>query len=261
MLSWEIRVFSRRLQNRAFYAVRVPFIFRNWWCWPLPKLGIDTVLELRNGLRFFVRGATTDLAAINESVMLNPYLSSGHIELNEDAVVVDVGANIGDFTMQVARKCPNGRVFAIEPLSECISVLNRNKILNRFANVYIVNGALGDHEGEIELSAAGIVSTVYPRIGQAIPTEVVRLTTLQWLIEEWQLERIDVLKLDCEGAEWDILPSARKFLPRIRQICMEFHPGRGWTGAKLADFLRENGYVVWYQADAPWTGLLWARRS
>src|SRR6516162_6955242 len=109
MFSWKARVFCSRVQNRARYMVQAPFVFQNWWRWPLPKLGMDTVLELRNGLRFFVRGGTTDLAAINESFMLDSYLAAGHIELNEDAIVIDVGANIGDFTMQVAKMCPKGR--------------------------------------------------------------------------------------------------------------------------------------------------------
>jgi FkbM family methyltransferase len=221
---------------------------------------MDTVLELRNGLRFFVRGGTSDLAAINESVMLNPYLGAGHIELNEDAIVIDVGANIGDFTMQVARMCPRGRVYAIEPLADCVAALNRNKVLNSFANVEIVNSALGDHEGKTKLFRAGVGSSEHSHISGTTDSETVRITTLRRLIDDWQLERIDLLKLDCEGAEWDILPTASEVLPRIRQISMEFHPDRGWTGAKLAQLLRESGYAVWYNTDAPWNGLLWARR-
>ena len=59
--------------------------------------------------------------------------------------------------------------------------------------------------------------------------EKVPLRTLSSLIREQGLEQIDLLKLDCEGAEWDILPEAELILPRIRQICMEFHCERGWT--------------------------------
>jgi hypothetical protein len=67
------------------------------------------------------------------------------------------------------------------------------------------------------------------------------------------------LKLDCEGAEWDILPAAERVLPRIRQISMEFHCERGWTALKLADWLRARGFMVSHTA-GPWNGLLWATR-
>jgi hypothetical protein len=68
------------------------------------------------------------------------------------------------------------------------------------------------------------------------------------------------LKLDCEGAEWDILPASEVVLPRVRQIAMEFHCERGWTVEKLANWLRSRGFVVRH-TEGPGMGLLWARRE
>ncbi len=256
-LPWRLTVFVTRLRNRVRYVLNVPRVFRNWWAWPLPKLGVNTVLELRNGLRFSVRGGTTDLAVLNEAAIMNPYLGPGHIQLRQDAVVMDVGANMGDFAIQAAALCPLGRVYAIEPVSEYISLLETNKTLNRLSNIEIIQVALGDHEGEIRLSIAGSESGAY--FNGTTNTETARLTTLPQLMRECGLERIDLLKMDCEGSEWDILPAAREVLTRIRQICMEFHPARGWTAEKLAEWLRACGYEVWY-TKAPWNGTLWARR-
>src|SRR5713226_4919050 len=108
-LPWKLIVFGSRLRNRIRYILNIPRVFRNWWAWPLPKLGFNVVLQLRNGLRFSVRGGTNDLAVLNEAAILNPYLGSGHIELRQDAVVMDIGANIGDFTVMAASLCPLGR--------------------------------------------------------------------------------------------------------------------------------------------------------
>ena len=85
------------------------------------------------------------------------------------------------------------------------------------------------------------------------------MVTLERLMEDYSIDTLDLLKLDCEGAEWDILPAAERVLPRVRQICMEFHCERGWTAAKLADWLRARGFIVSHTA-GPWNGLLWARR-
>ncbi len=90
-------------------------------------------------------------------------------------------------------------------------------------------------------------------------TEKVRVTTLALFMGEQGIQRIDLLKLDCEGAEWDILPSSIEILPKIGQICMEFHLGRGWTVERLAGSLRDGGFEV-IHSPAIWDGFLWATR-
>jgi hypothetical protein len=79
------------------------------------------------------------------------------------------------------------------------------------------------------------------------------------LLQEQQIHRVDLLKLDCEGAEWDILPSANEIFPKISQICMEFHLERGWTVERLAGLLRDGGFKV-IHTSAGWNGSLWATR-
>jgi hypothetical protein len=95
--------------------------------------------------------------------------------------------------------------------------------------------------------------------GEGPALEDVRQTTLPRLMDDYQLPHIDLLKLDCEGAEWDILPAAETAFPRIRQICMEYHCERGWTPDRLAAWLRDRGYQVWHTSGL-WNGLLWATR-
>ena len=90
-------------------------------------------------------------------------------------------------------------------------------------------------------------------------TEKVPVTTLEHFMEDWEIQQIDLLKLDCEGAEWDILPASVEILPKIRQICMEFHLDRGWTAEKLGTWLRNHGYEV-IHTPGVWNGQLWARR-
>ena len=89
--------------------------------------------------------------------------------------------------------------------------------------------------------------------------EQVRLITLARLTDEQSLPHVDLLKLDCEGAEWDILPAAEGALSSVRQICMEYHCERGWTPDRLAAWLRDRGYCVWH-TPGQWNGLLWAVR-
>jgi len=114
--------------------------------------------------------------------------------------------------------------------------------------------AVGGTSKYVSIAVAGMASRV------AEPgAEPVRMTTLERLMDDYGFEAVDLLKLDCEGAEWDILPASDHVLPRIRQICMEFHCERGWNGSRLADWLRGRGFTVSHTSGA-WNGLLWAVR-
>lgn len=259
-LRWQLLVLVSRWRNRLRYLMTARRVFRNWWAWPLPKLGVSVVLELRNGLRYFVRSGTGDLGVLNETVMLNPYLGGGHIKLRKDATVIDIGANIGDFAIQVAALCPLGQVFAVEPISEYIQMISINKMLNGLPNIELIHSALGSYEGEIEIHLAGSHSSAYFRTKTDSMAERVRVLTLPQLMREHGIDQVDLLKLDCEGAEWEILPCCTEIFPQIRQICMEFHPGLGWTAEKLVSWLRNNGYEVAY-TKGDWNGCLWATRS
>jgi FkbM family methyltransferase len=257
-LRWELRVFFSKWRNRTRYLFAAPRVFRNWWAWPLPKLGIGVVLETRRGMRFLVRSGTTDLSTLNEALVLRPYLCSDLIELREDSVVVDVGANIGDFSIEVAALCPRGRIVAIEPVIESAAMIEINKLLNELTNIEVVQVALGSSETEVEIKLAGNASSLYWKKGRQV--QKVRQTNLSRLMDERRIGHIDLLKLDCEGAEWEILPNSSEVLPQISQICMEFHPMNGWTGDKLATYLRNAGYKVEF-TQGGWNGTLWATRT
>jgi FkbM family methyltransferase len=255
-LSWRISVWLSRCRHTARYLVALPFAYRNWWAVFQSKLGADVVLELRDGTRFHVQARTTDLAAVNEAVILNPYLSSGEIVLREDAIVVDIGANIGDFTVLAARRCPRGRVLAVEPVTRSAEVIAAQVALNRLSNVTIVRAAVGAASRIAAIGDAGMSSRVVDGgSGDAVP-----VVTLEWLMSEHHLDTVDLLKLDCEGAEWDILPAGAGVLPRVQQIAMEFHCERGWTAERLAEWLRERGYTVTHTG-GEWNGVLWATRN
>jgi FkbM family methyltransferase len=254
MRAWNLSVALSRWKHRVGYVARAPLVYRNWWAMPLPKLGYPTVLHLRDGRRYHVRPNTLDLSIVNETAFLNPYLANGFVSLQADSIVVDVGANIGDFAIQAARMCPAGRVLAVEPVDSAGAMIASQARLNGVANIEWVCAALSGSEGEAFAAPAGS-----PYAQGSAARERVRATTLSQLMADHGLDHIDLLKLDCEGAEWDILPAAESVLPLIRQICMEFHCERGWTAEKLADWLKTRGFAVLH-TPGTWNGLLWARR-
>jgi FkbM family methyltransferase len=251
-LRWRGAVAVSRWRHRIGYVLNAPAVYRNWWAMCLPKLGVDATLELRDGSRYFVRAHTTDLAVVNEVAFTNPYLQAGYVVIQADAVVLDVGANIGDFTVQAARRCPRGRVVAVEPLASAGAMIDRQARLNGLLNVTWVHAQLSGTDGR---TATHQTANLYGSNGAH---EAARILTLPSLVAELRLDRIDLLKLDCEGAEWDILPASESILPRVRQICMEYHREGDWTPERLSRWLTERGFHVTHQPGA-WNGLLWAR--
>jgi FkbM family methyltransferase len=250
---WRGAVWLSRWRHRLGYFLKAPAVYRNWWAMCLPKLGVDATLELRDGSRYFVRAHTTDLAVINEVAFINPYLQGGHVEIQADAIVVDVGANIGDFAVQAARLCPRGRVIAVEPLVSAGAMIATQARLNGLSNVTWVRAQLSGTDGQ---AAAHQTANLY---GSNDDNQAARILSLPRLAAELRLDRIDLLKLDCEGAEWDILPASEPILPRVRQICMEYHREGEWTPERLSQWLTNLGFQVTHQPGA-WNGLLWARR-
>ena len=252
----QLPVLLTRWRNRLRYVLAAPFVYRNWWdVFRAKNRSKPTVLVLRNGIKYLIRRHTTDLAIINEASILNPYLAPGYLTVPPNGTVVDVGANIGDFTMQASRLCPDGLVYAIEPMAANCDSMRQQVELNQAGNVRIVQLALGAEEGELELHEAGVQSSAYFGEGKI---ERVRMTTLSSFMCEHDIAFIDLLKLDCEGAEWDILPAAEDILARVRQLCLEYHNGK-LNSEWLEGWLKKNGYTV-FRTSEPWNGLLWAWR-
>jgi len=199
-------VFLSRWRNRLRYVANAPRVYRNWWLWPLPKLGFDTVLRLRNGLSYAIRAGTMDLSIVNEASILNPYLGGNRITLAPDMVVMDVGAIIGDFTLQAAARCPRGRVIAVEPVTEHVEALKRNIELNGFSNIEVLQLALGDGEGQSEIHVAGLASSgTFARPGTR--SEMVRKASLSTLMKELAIERLDLLNSIAKERNGRFLPA------------------------------------------------------
>ena len=251
---WELQVLVSRWRLRCRYLLAAPFVYRNWWAMlTANRRNSPVVLELRNGLKYQIRPRTGDVGVNNESMVLNPYLRPGYVTLTATSTVVDVGANIGDFAMQTARLCPQGTIYAIEPVPEQCEMIKAQIKLNSVSNVQVIPLAVGSENGEIELFVSGSQSSMYWGTGGRTRVQV---TTLDRIMEQHPIQRIDLLKMDCEGAEWDIFPLSARVLPAVSQICMEYHNGKR-TAEWLEGWLVQHGFRV-HRTPGPWCGLLWA---
>ena len=206
------------------------------------------ILRLRNGTPFELRPRAGDLFGFYEIMLRRDYLASGQW-LGPGATVIDVGANVGCFSVLAAQIVgPTGRVFALEPEVSTYRQLLRNIELNRLTNVTPLQLAIGGRQGIVTLHADpnALFSSMYSNVnGREIrgTDRSVEMTTLDAIMDKFQIERCDYLKLDCEGAEHDIIAAmAGTTAARIAQITLEVHKVPGCDGDTLASNLKQLGY-------------------
>jgi FkbM family methyltransferase len=240
------------LPRLRYYLSSIPTLLRGVKNWPgvlaavlNPARRRPFAVELQNGLRFLARTAM-DVWIIKETCLDRDY-EAASVFLQDNWTVVDIGAALGDFTVHAARQCSKGMVYAYEPFPESFALLEENVRLNGLTNARLFPLAVGGAaHGRLTLRATGAAvqhSTV--AVANAPAVEVSSLS-LDQIFDVHHLTRCDYLKIDCEGAEYDILFAAHaETLAQIRRICLEYHEGvTPHTRDDLIRFLREHGFAV-----------------
>lgn len=165
-------------------------------------------------------------------------------------VVLDIGANVGFFTISALFKLKQPRVISFEPMKRNFLQLQKN-LEKAGDKVTLVNKAVNDVAGELVLkfnSSLGITTSASLFDNQyGSDEERVQATTLENVFSDYQLSKIDLLKLDCEGAEYNILYNTPSHLyKKINCIAIETHPGKEKNENKeaLEKYLGDIGYIT-----------------
>lgn len=248
---WRISCGISKVRNIARIALKAPFMIRNWPYFFSSRFEHEEgLLELRNGIKFLIRPDTSDRAGISEVALLDCYSS-----VPKNGVVVDVGANIGAFALTASLRAEV--VYAIEPEQSNYDLLVRNIALNGARNVHPYRVALSDRNGTSRITCEGMSSSLHFQ-DASTPTEEVFTCTLEAFLREHHIDRVDYLKMDCEGAEWDIILSTPPTaLARIRHIEMEFHNiGAETHPAQLEQHLAKAGLASKYSDPNSFNGSL-----
>jgi FkbM family methyltransferase len=172
--------------------------------------------------------------------------------------VIDVGANIGAFTMAAATVAPLAEVIAFEPFPAVFDRLLANCVLNDLQNVICVQAAAGRATGSQKLIApAGLPTTASAEAGHRLrhrwarepgpyTFRIVPLVGVDSFAEDTGLSSVDLVKIDAEQAEVDIIAGMQRTIRAHRpHIICEIFP-KGWTGrdagAAIEEILGPLGY-------------------
>ena len=160
--------------------------------------------------------------------------------------IVDAGANIGAFSLFAARCAPRARIIALEPFLSTFERLRSHVERSPYRDrITCRSWALSSNDGARQMDDAlmgsqfrALLSPDAARAGVEVES-----VTLASLLEREQLDRVDLLKLDIEGSEYEILESVPvAVLRRVRAVVMEYHP----NGLKSSLFRRfgEAGFEL-----------------
>ncbi|MBW3538503.1 FkbM family methyltransferase [Candidatus Parcubacteria bacterium] len=223
------------------------------------------LLTLADGTKFRIRlnvKPVTDTHMIYESWGRQDY-TPADFTVKDDAVVIDVGAHIGAFSLYAAKLAKNGHIYSYEPHPQNFDLLQENIILNHAGNINPFQlGVLGKRQqAELyidEKNDAG--HSLYSKGERTVEIECIPLANV---FDDNGLEFCDLLKIDCEGAEYDILLNTPKeYLVKIGMIAMEYHDGMYGrsTVRDLRAWLENSGFSVRLQGPGAVQGLLYAKR-
>jgi FkbM family methyltransferase len=214
----------------------------------LPYPGIKTVRLRSQGLQFRVRGAM-DVWSIKETFLDRFYEKHG-FAIQPNWKIIDIGAGIGDYTLYATMMQPSSKVFSFEPYPESFVLLQENLRLNAITTAQIFDEAIGASSGELILDLTGGEPLQFQshlrKVANVKKSLSVSSLSLADALARLELESCDLLKLDCEGAEYSILFSTpQPVLENIRHIVMEYHDNLlQHNHNDLTHFLTERGFHV-----------------
>jgi len=180
-------------------------------------------------------------------------------------VVVDVGANVGYYALTAAVGVGSaGRVVAFEPGPATAERLRENAALNNFSNLTVVQAAVSDVSGTscFQLAQDCEGSSLYSVGEDTVGSVNARVTTLDSLADELGLDRVDLVKIDAEGAEVAVIRGARHLLSRADspKVIVEANPATlraaGESVASLRFEIESAGYLIDVIEAMPWRGEL-----
>lgn len=229
---------------------------RNWPIYLLQVLGVpdsETVYSLRCGFKVRVREGKSDRGAFHDVWLDKSYDPNAFGQPFDWAgakAIVDVGGNIGAFTLFAAAKSPKATIIALEPELQNLRVLQGNLERNHLeSRVKALNLGIGDGRPVTLYTFEGDEggNSIY-RTKEGGSPVMIQTISLGELLRKHGMQTCDYLKLDCEGAEYEaIYGTSDEDLARIRCMGIEYHhfsDDPTHCSEYLEQFLSKRGFRI-----------------
>lgn len=175
--------------------------------------------------------------------------------INEKDTVIDVGANIGIYSILASKKVGElGRIYSFEPSTWARERLEKNIKLNNSKNINISSKGVSNKSGKIDFYICE--DDAYNSIGEVpmrpvIKKEVIDVISLDDFCKEYKIEKVDILKVDTEGADYLVMQGAMTILNSVNspvifcEVNKNIKKGFNFTIDEYLAFFRNNGYSIY----------------
>ncbi|MBK9255894.1 MAG: FkbM family methyltransferase [Saprospiraceae bacterium] len=170
---------------------------------------------------------------------------------NRKVIILDIGAHYGFFSIFAAlHTLPDSKIYAFEPSKDnYFRFLKNIENDHRLNSIHPFHQAISGHSGERELSLGRPQNhSLYKNyIADLDQSELVQTVTLDQFVLDNQIEKIDFLKIDCEGSEHEILQNtSQNTLQKISVLSMELHDMShcGFDYNKTLQILEKSGFTI-----------------
>lgn len=235
-----------RLVGRIREDITIVLLAKNWRQVLRAKIAQQPMydIRLRNGVSLRAP-ENVDLAFLFHEIWIRRiYAPAGH-EIRAGDVVLDVGANVGVFSTFAATRAAQVRVFAYEPNPLCLPWLRQNVSSPANLGVTVHMEAMAGTPGSKRLRQHDnwLLSSLTDEA--SLDSDAVECVTLEEAFDRDAISRCDLLKLDCEGSEYEILFGApASTLRKTRRIVAEYHPSPKGDLPSLCRFLEGHSFRV-----------------
>ena len=173
-----------------------------------------------------------------------------HCYLDDLETVIDLGANVGLFSLYMLKKRNCKRIYAVEPTKKAFSQLSES--LHDELNSSIHKLAIHNFEGKSKIKSvednstiSGFIDDVHPYTQHNMKEEEVDVVTLSRFMNDHNLDHVDLIKIDIEGCEYDVIDSLSDFdLLKSDRYLIEYHWAKTKNIKKIVDRFKFLGYNI-----------------
>jgi FkbM family methyltransferase len=256
---------GRRVKDILIYFLYVPKIsssIKNWVQY-LKSYGrpFAGLIYFRNGLKLRINDAL-DTSSISVIFFKKEY---GNI--NDNTTVLDIGANRGYFSMYAANTSKNTKIYAFEPVKKTYNSVVEHIEMNGFKDrvIPINKGVAGSNGVRTFAITSSISNSMVFEAEEHSEVQSIDCISLQSVMDDYELDQINLIKMDCEGAEYEIFyNTSDDYLARIDEIRMEYHyidDDKQNVEALIKHMETKNFSKSLHDAPGLSTGIVWFTRN
>ena len=224
-----------------------------WWKVNQLFFHLPAVVTLHNSKMKFICSPTSSFGSLVVYCNLPEYPEMKFLEkkLKPNSVFIDVGANIGVYTLLAAAKIKKGRIYSFEPIPAVVDILYQNIRTNNLVDrVTIVEKVASDQTGQEKFVTQEISEYSHISPDQTSKSNIISSVKLDDFCKLEKIDFIDVIKIDVEGAEMKVLKGLEKYLRlgKVRNLILELNKRNSFYGTssnQIVDYLKKLNFRVY----------------